>query len=88
MSKWREKPVEIEAFQWMVDAVPWWWKEAEGITVNVQTGSAFIPTLKGTQEAKQWDWIIRDMNGEIYPCKPDIFEMRYEPAEGEKEPCV
>ncbi len=39
-----------------------------------------IPTLEGTMHASQGDWIIRGVKGELYPCKPDIFEATYEPA--------
>lgn len=39
-----------------------------------------IQTLEGTMEAQPNDFIIRGVNGEFYPCKPDIFEKTYEPA--------
>lgn len=39
-----------------------------------------IKTLEGTMEATPGDWIIRGVKGELYPCKPDIFELTYEPA--------
>ena len=39
-----------------------------------------IPTLEGDHVAKHGDWIIRGVKGEVYPCKPDIFEATYEPA--------
>ena len=38
-----------------------------------------IDTLEGTMLASPGDWIIRGVKGEIYPCKPDIFAMTYEP---------
>ena len=41
----------------------------------------FIPTLDGVMRASVGDWIIKGVNGEFYPCKPDIFEKTYEPAE-------
>ena len=41
----------------------------------------FIPTLEGVMRASVGDWIIKGVNGEFYPCKPDIFEKTYEPAE-------
>ncbi len=41
----------------------------------------FIHTLEGTLRAAPGDWIITGINGERYPCKPDIFERTYEPAE-------
>jgi len=37
-----------------------------------------IPTLEGLMLARQNDWIIRGVKGELYPCKPDIFEATYE----------
>lgn len=39
-----------------------------------------INTLEGAMTAKPRDWIIRGIQGEFYPCKPDIFEATYEPA--------
>lgn len=39
-----------------------------------------IPTLEGNHIAKHGDWIIKGVNGEFYPCKPNIFEKTYEPA--------
>lgn len=39
-----------------------------------------IPTLEGTMLAVQGDWVIRGVKGELYPCKPDIFEETYEPV--------
>lgn len=40
-----------------------------------------IVTLEGTMHASPGDWIITGVNGEKYPCKPDIFEKTYEPVE-------
>jgi len=40
-----------------------------------------IPTLEGVMHASPGDWIIRGIQGELYPCKPDIFAATYEPAE-------
>ena len=36
-----------------------------------------IETLEGTMKADPGDWIIRGVKGELYPCKPDVFEMTY-----------
>jgi len=44
-----------------------------------------IPTLEGTMLARENDYVIRGVSGELYPCKPDIFAATYEPAEG--DPC-
>jgi hypothetical protein len=38
-----------------------------------------IPTLEGSHLACPGDWILEGVKGEFYPCKPDIFELTYEP---------
>ena len=40
----------------------------------------YIETLEGVRHASPGDWIITGVNGEKYPCKPDIFEKTYEPV--------
>lgn len=79
--KYRKKPVEIEAFKWLHDEVPDWWRSAKGIQIEVNTGAAFIETLEGTMKAASGDYIIKGIKGEIYPCKPDIFEATYKRAD-------
>lgn len=85
MGAYRKKPVVIETFQWTGDANqiddPVWIVEA------IKTGKVIvgkdllqIETLEGVMEAKPGDWIIQGVKGEIYPCKPDIFEATYEVA--------
>ena len=37
-----------------------------------------IRTLEGDMRAQKGDWIITGVNGEQYPCKPDIFDKTYE----------
>lgn len=44
----------------------------------------FIQTLEGTRHVSVGDYIIKDVNGELYPCKLDIFAKTYEPADGMK----
>jgi len=61
----------------------------EGTSVDPQTGEQLpeggpgllIPTPEGLMLGRPGDWIIRGVNGELYPCKPDIFEATYEPVE-------
>lgn len=53
----------------------------EAKQVNEET---WIHTSRGTLIASPGDWIITGTNGEIYPCKPDIFEKTYEHVEGNK----
>lgn len=45
-----------------------------------------IDTLEGVITASPGDWIIRGVQGEFYPCKPDIFEATYESADATPEP--
>ena len=40
--------------------------------------SIFIPTLEGEMRADPYDYIIKGVRGEFYPCKPDVFEKTYE----------
>lgn len=44
-----------------------------------------IETLEGVMHASVGDYIITGVNGEKYPCKPDIFEKTYEPVETKEE---
>lgn len=41
----------------------------------------FIPTLEGIFKVDKYDYIIKGVNGEFYPCKPDIFEKTYDVME-------
>ena len=63
---------------------PDWLKNAQNVYVFQKRGSDWahvaIKTLEGTMEAEPGDWIIRGVQGELYPCKPDIFAATYEPA--------
>ena len=79
--KYRKKPVVIEAFRFQIDkAMPDWFNEKR-ITNEIIThndGTVEIKTLEGVMKANKGDYIIQGVNGEIYPCKPDIFEKTYE----------
>ncbi len=90
--KYRKKPVVIEAFHWIEGEVannglPPWLINAifngdARVDINGATGLKFkIRTLEGVMEASVGDYIIKGVKGEIYPCKPDIFETTYDPAE-------
>jgi len=74
---YRKKPVVIEAWQLLKKNLPApEWMTGKFIApLQVQ-----IDTLEGVMTAKKGDWIIRGVQGELYPCKPDIFEATYEPA--------
>lgn len=89
MSKWRKKPIVIEAFKWTggedQTEDPEWIREAienkdawiVGWMDDTPPG-LFMHTLEGTMQAQSGDYVIRGIKGEIYPCKPDIFEATYE----------
>lgn len=90
MSKFRKKPVVIDAYQvphpdpgYQRNDVPTWMMQAviDGVVVMDPNGGALIKTLEGTMSANVHDYIIRGVKGELYPCKPDIFAATYEPVE-------
>lgn len=56
-------------------------KRGEAVADTTDTIGLLIPTLEGVMLARQDDWVIKGVNGELYPCKPDIFEKTYEPLE-------
>jgi hypothetical protein len=87
--KYRKKPVVIDAIQWSGH-----WETVPEVKAfcgdncferHTVTGTPrsylVIKTLEGEQIASPRDFIIRDVKGEFYPCKPDIFELIYEKAE-------
>lgn len=79
--KYRKKPVVIEAVQWRGDNANEVLDFAHPtIGVEVINDQVFIPTLEGAMRGDVKDWIIRGVKGELYPCKPEIFEATYEPA--------
>lgn len=52
-----------------------------GVSIDPSDGALLIATLEGVMKAQPGDWIIRGVKGELYPCKPDIFDATYEPVE-------
>jgi hypothetical protein len=92
MAKYRKKPVVIDAWHFTeenrhVHMPDWLFEAMQKRTVwpgfDYENGSApimSIVTLEGTMTASLNDWIICGVKGELYPCKPDIFEATYDPA--------
>jgi len=91
--KYRKKPVEIEALQWtgvnhrpMHDFLEGKDKPLNTFGVNFYIdhskvdGGLIIKTLEGEHLASKDDFIIKGVKGEFYPCKPDVFELTYEPV--------
>ena len=91
MAKYRKKPVVIEAVKYngwknmvIFSERPTW------LTIAIDNNVIFlddsderlnINTLEGIMKVDPGDYIIRGVKGEIYPCKPDIFEMTYDAEE-------
>lgn len=81
MTKFRKKPVEIEAVQYGPYTAPTFelMMHLEGCReFEFRDGALFIETLEGTHRADIGDWIIKGVAGEYYPCKPSIFAMTYD----------
>ena len=58
-------------------------KPDKGCYIDPGTGNLVIRTLEGDMRVSLGDWVIRGIQGEFYPCKPDIFEATYEVVEAE-----
>jgi hypothetical protein len=90
VSKFRKKPVVIEARQWLPGDIEkagdvLGWLMAAGQEHKILSGLGAkcvlaVRTLEGVMEASPGDYVIRGVRGEFYPCKPDIFEATYEPV--------
>lgn len=88
MTKYRKMPVVIDAFKWTgghsQTEDPEWIVEAYQsmkvwfVNEGTENVAMRINTLEGVMTAQQGDYIIRGIQGEIYPCKPEIFEATYE----------
>ena len=84
MSKYRKKPVEVEAVRYMIDdTLPDWFMDrvTNNTIITHKDGTCDINTLEGIMKSNKGDYIILRVNGEVYPCTPDIFEKTYEPLE-------
>ena len=93
--KYRKKPVVVEAVQFtgdnairISDFVNGEFAKEEPPETYVIINSSIYPqevsivTLEGTMKAEPGDYVIKGVNNEFYPCKPDIFAKTYELAEG------
>ena len=83
MKNYRKRPIIVQAVQWKGDNLD----EVEELDYNTNervrqsnkdVGKLLIITLEGIMTATRGDWIIRGAEGELYPCKPTIFESTYE----------
>lgn len=92
--KYRKKPIIVEAVQFTGNNES---EIRDFCTITIENGmkSRFVTyehpllsepciqihTLEGVMTAQTGDWIIKGVKGEVYPCKPDIFEQTYERIE-------
>lgn len=81
MARYRKRPVEIEAVQYLYPAsqapeIAEWCGGKVG-----DDGLIYIPTLEGVMTVSINDFVIQGVQGEFYPCKPDIFAATYEAVE-------
>jgi len=88
--RYRKKPIVVEAMRlpdeldidgrlkfedWLTDS---------GRACRYVGDGLDVPTLEGVMRASKGDYIIKGVKGEIYPCKPDIFEATYEEVENDQ----
>ena len=86
MGRFRKKPVEVEAWEFTREALKstdsWVRLYVNEIhLISQYAGEVLyieIDTLEGTMRANLGDYIIKGIQGEFYPCKPDIFKETYE----------
>jgi len=76
---------------WLLDAsemspaqIGSFWENREGCRFGVNPHYE-IHTLEGNHVVSENDWIIQGVQGELYPCKPDIFAATYDAVESESE---
>lgn len=83
MPFFQKKPVVIEARRWVGNN----WNEMlafmryAGVKLDERERRIRVPTMEGAIYAAEGDWIIKGIQGEFYPCKPDIFDQTYEPTQ-------
>lgn len=87
MSKFRKKPVVINAWQWdeslatknkLVALGMKWSRHGGHVDHPDLCNDLSISTLEGVMRVEPGDWIIKGIAGEFYPCKPDIFAATYD----------
>ena len=94
MPHFRKKPVVIEAVQFTEDLAKRMLIDRDAGPFGLVASGDYHPerrtvsnawisirTLEGVMRAEIDDWIIKGVQGELYPCKPDIFAATYEAAD-------
>lgn len=84
INKARKKPIEIEFIEYtddtnIVDLYDWSNDQIEIVfEIDTLQKRLYVNTLEGDMLVNTGDYIIKGINGEVYPCKPDIFYKTYE----------
>lgn len=84
MQLYRKKPNIVEAFHWdgaedkALEIINWIRSSRAEASYDRIGLKIWIHTLEGTMSATPNDYIIKGIQGEFYPCKPDIFESSYD----------
>lgn len=82
MQKFRKKPVVIEAMQITPETIEhveaWCRGSIKGRMLPISERIIHIQTLEGEMTAIMYDYVIKGVEGEFYPCKPGIFAKTYE----------
>ena len=90
MKKFVKKPVVVEAIQYNGENIAeieiFIGKKLPFVTSSNDNIQLVISTLEGDMKASKNDYVIKGVNGEFYPCKPDIFEKTYDIIEDSERP--
>ncbi len=76
MGRYVKKQLVVEAVQWFRHG------DHPSVTADSANDSVgHVETLEGRLRVEPGDWIITGIAGETYPCKAELFEQLYEPAD-------
>lgn len=93
--KYKKLPIEVEAFKFYVDNMPDWFtdkiitnevvlRKCDYKRYSIDEAYCEINTLEGVMRCNGGDYVIKGVNGELYPCKADIFKKTYEVSNDNK----
>lgn len=97
MGQYRKRPVVVEAWRWLYTAEqepePEWvrnalnrWPDLNGVSPEFDHPDGprmAVATVEGVAILLPGNWLVRGVEGELYPCRADIFEATYQPALGD-----
>lgn len=81
--KFRKKPIVVEAIKYEKTHIGRALDFCNLLRYNPHDNEYYVETLEGCMKVTEGDFIIKGVNGEFYPCKPDIFEKTYEKLDEE-----